>query len=287
VRHFRIVTIGTAVLAAALIAVEEPGGASSAFAATATASGSNTSEVFTRVPVPPLQLRAGDVIAPLPAGSPLPSGDPRDLEGIWAGLGATLTTDGKPIPYLPAVQAEMNRRRSMDVAGTPIVDKGALCRPPGSVAVTGNQFPTLIIQRPDKIVILAEENRGIWPIYMNAPHPKNFRPSYTGHSVGHWEGNTLVIDSIGFNGKPTSAGGAMGVRNSSSLHMVTRITRANTGDKLNGDVLVIERTYEDPEVYQRPWSERNRARWRPDMSVLEFNCEESDPALVSSGLTVQ
>jgi hypothetical protein len=192
--------IGGAALATALAVFVGLGGANRVLAAAATASGSNASEVFTRVPVPPLQLRPGDVIAPLPAGSPLPSGDPRDLEGVWAGVGATLITDGQPIPYLPAVQAEMNRRRSLDVAGTPIVDKGALCRPPGSVAVTGNQFPTLIIQRPDKIVILAEENRGIWPIYMNAQHPKDLRPSFAGHSVGHWEGNTLVVDSIGFNG---------------------------------------------------------------------------------------
>jgi hypothetical protein len=253
----------------------------------AAATASNADEVFTRVPLPPLKLVGGDVIAPLPAGSRVPSGDPHDLEGIWAGIGASVRTDGQPIPYLPEVKARMDRERMLEAAGKPVIGKGNLCRPPGSVAVTGNQFPTQIIQRPDKILFIVEENRGIWQVYMNAKHPKNLRPSYTGHSIGHWEGNTLVIDSVGFNGRPNNAWGFTGVPVSTEFHAVTRITRANTGDKLNGDVLVVEQTFEDPKVYQMPWSQANRARWRPDLEVLEFNCEESTPALVNSGLTVE
>jgi hypothetical protein len=262
-------------------------GALAAGGGTSTSAASNASEVFTRVPLPPLKLVSGDVIAPLPAGSPVPSGDPHDLEGIWASVGVAVVDNRQPISYLPEVKAGMERQRQLEAAGTPVVSQGTLCRPPGSVAVAGNQFPTQIIQRPDKIVFIAEENRGIWQIYMNAKHPKNLRPSYTGHSVGHWEGNTLVVDSVGFNGKPSNAWGFMGVPISRDFHVVARITRANTGDKLNGDVLVVEQTYEDPKVYQKPWSQSNRARWRPDLQVLEFNCEESTPALISSGLTVQ
>jgi hypothetical protein len=186
------------------------------------------------------------------------------------------------------MKAELARRMEKEKGGTPVVDRGTLCRPPGNVTVSGNQFPTQIVQRSDKILILAEENRGIWPIYMDAEHPKDLKPSYTGHNVGRWEGNTLVIDSVGFNGKPNSAWGAMGPAHSTELHVITRITRARAGDdKVNGARLVIERTIEDPKLYERPWTSTNVARWRPDAEMLEFNCEESPPELTSDGLIVE
>jgi hypothetical protein len=239
------------------------------------------------VQLPPLKLVPGDVVTPLPDDAPLPSSDPKNLEGIWVGLGAAVTADGQPPPYLPEVQANAQRRRELEKRGTPAVEKGALCRPPGEIAVEGNQFPTQILQRPDKIIFIAEENRGVWSVYMNAEHPKELQPTYTGHNVGHWEGNTLVIDSIGFNGKPNSGKGSLRPTHSSELHVVTRITRANTGDKRNGDRLVVSRTYEDPKVFQHPWTSTNMARWRPDLQMLEFNCEESSTSLAADGLKVE
>lgn len=234
------------------------------------------------------KLRPGDVIAPLPPGSPAPPADPRNFEGTWAGIGSPVTTDGLPVPYLPKVQAQLERRKEKEMRGEPVVDKGSLCRPPGAVTVTGNQFPTLILQRPDKMLFIAEENRGVWPIYMNAHHPQNLEPSYTGHNVGRWEGNTLVIDSVGFNGKPNSAWGAMGPPMSAKLHIITRITRARTGDDaVNSARLVIARTFDDPQVFRHPYTVVSVARWRPDLEMLEFNCEESPQDLTSDGLVVQ
>src|SRR5450631_820119 len=154
-------------MVAAVAALGHGNGALAAEGGNSTSSASNASEVFTRVPLPPLKLAGGDVIAPLPAGSPVPSGDPHDLEGTWAAVGGSVVTDRQPIPYLPEVTARMERERKLEAAGTPVVSQGILCRPPGSVAVARNQFPTQIIQRPDKIVFIAEENRGIWQIYMN------------------------------------------------------------------------------------------------------------------------
>jgi hypothetical protein len=77
-----------------------------------------------------------------------------------------------------------------------------------------------------------------------------------------------------------------GGANSSALHVVTRIARANTGDPRNGDRLVISRTIEDPRIYSQPWTQIGVARWRPDLDMLEFNCEESPPDVAAEGLTV-
>lgn len=253
---------------------------------TAAAPEQPAADPFTQVAIPESKLRPGDVIAPLPAGSPLPSNDPRDLEGIWVGVGSPVIAGGMP-PYLPAVKVKIQERMEKEKKGAPVADRHMLCRPPGVVTVTGNQFPTQILQRADKMLILAEENRGVWPIYMDAEHPKDLKPSYVGHNIGRWEGNTLVIDSVGFNGKPNSAWNAMGAAHSTQLHVVTRITRASTADKLNGARLVIEQTIEDPQIYERAWTSVFVARWRPDAEMLEFNCEESPQDLISDGLVVE
>lgn len=116
-------------------------------------------------------------------------------------------------------------------------------------------------------------------------HPADSKPTYRGDSIAHWEGDTLVIDSVAHRAKlPTtfSAG------NSTQLHMVTRITRASTGvDPINGARLVIQRTIDDPGVYTRPWTTVAVARWRPDLQMMDFNCEESSDDIISKGLTVE
>jgi hypothetical protein len=189
-----------------------------------------------------------------------------------------------PPPYRPEVLAEIQRLRELDKKGTPVVAKNTLCRPGTYVDINLNQFPTQILQRPNKIVFIAEEGRSIWPIYMNQAHPQHLKPSRMGHNVGHWEGNTLVIDSVGFIETPVDIFGA---GSSSALHMVTRIQRANTGDKLNGDRLVITRDIDDPGIYSHPWTQVGVARWRPDVDTLEFNCEEVPSETAAEGLTVQ
>jgi len=239
---------------------------------------------LTRVPIPKLALRAGDSVDPLPPGSPLPSPDPKNFEGTWIAIGARKSTDGMLPPYRPDVLAELQHLRELDKKGTPVVAKNTLCRPGTFVDISINQFPTQILQRPDKILLIAEEGRSIWPIYMNQAHPQNLKPSRTGHNVGHWEGDTLVIDSIGFIDTPLDI---FGGGTTSKLHVVTRIQRANTGDKLNGDRLVITREIDDPGIYSHPWTQVGTARWRPDVDILEFNCEEVPPDVAASGLTVQ
>jgi hypothetical protein len=89
-------------------------------------------------------------------------------------------------------------------------------------------------------------------IYMDGrPHPPDLEPSWMGHSIGHWEGNTLVVDTIGFNDE-TWLGGDVGGRrmytsiHSDKEHVIERWTR-------DGDVLTVEATVEDPVMFSQPW----------------------------------
>lgn len=234
---------------------------------------------MTAIKIPTVKSSPGDNLNPLPEDAPYPSDDPRDLEGIWVGIGMAASIDGQPPPLTEKARANRARMMEAETQGKPITRKGTLCRPPAVINFV-NQFPMLIVQRPEAIVIMTEELRGIWHVHMNKPFPAQIEPSYGGYNIGHWEGNTLVIESKGFSS-------ATNREQSSGVKVTTRITRANGGDKRNGDRLIVERTTENPDLYTRPYTDVNLARWRPDLDMLEFNCEEATLAQAADGLVVE
>jgi len=82
-------------------------------------------------------------------------------------------------------------------------DTGAVCLPSGILRGSGMPFSGnfLFLPHGDKIVMVMFQNStsGVRRIYLNREHPKNLLPTWNGHSIGHWEGDTLVVDTIGFN----------------------------------------------------------------------------------------
>ncbi len=113
------------------------------------------------------------------------------------------------------------------------------------LAITG-LFPQQIIQTPQQIVILYEYMNVFRVIPLTANHHADLVPTYLGDSVGHWEGDTLVVDVIGFNDKTWLTG--TGTFHSDALHITERYTRVDK-DQINYDV-----TIEDPNVLTRPWT---------------------------------
>jgi len=210
--------------------------------------------------------RDAKVLAPLPPPSPLsdpPVADPRNIEGVWLGkvTADSLTTESPP-PYT-AKAAEMQRYKlAMLAKGTPLGGLEARCRPIGAMRLGADLFPAEIIQAPDKIVVLNEEGRTRWQIFMHRDHPRYLRPSYWGDSVGHWEQDTLVVDTIGFNGLQEYL--------STRAHVVTRIRKIDGGRGLR-----MEMTTEDPENFTRPFVQTAEAIWHPDLQLFEYQCEEN------------
>jgi hypothetical protein len=98
------------------------------------------------------------------------------------------------------------------------------------------------------------------------PHPVDPDPFWMGHSVGHWEGDTLVVDSVGFNDKTEISG----YRHTEALHVVERFRRVNY------DTLQYEAVIEDPNVFQGPWVVARNFLFRPEFDkVDEFVCENN------------
>jgi hypothetical protein len=148
-----------------------------------------------------------------------------------------------------------------------------LCLPAGlpRTAMLG-LFPTEIVQSPKKIVILYEYMNVFRVIPMNAKHPDDILPGYMGDSVGHWEGDTLVVDVTGFNDKTWLAG--TGTLHSDQLHLVERYTPVDR-EQINYEV-----TMEDPKVFTKPWHLQTTIMRRDGTRLQEYVCAENnlDPA---------
>jgi hypothetical protein len=154
-----------------------------------------------------------------------------------------------------------------------IDDPTAQCLPGGLPrSVTLGLFPQQIVQTPKQIIILYEYMNVFRVIPMNAKHPDDLIPAYMGNSVGHWEGDTLVVDVTGFNDKTWLAG--TGTFHSEALHITERYTRVDK-DRINYRV-----TMEDPKVLTRPWTLESSLMLREGTRLEEYICAENnlDPA---------
>ena len=150
-----------------------------------------------------------------------------------------------------------------------IDDPTTLCLPPGLPrANIVSLFPIQIVQTPQQIVILYEYMNVFRVIPLNAKHPDDLIPSYTGNSVGRWEGDTLVVDVIGFNDKTWLAG--TGTFHSDALHITERYTRVDK-DQINYDVIM-----EDPNVLTKPWTMRSTFMQREGTRLQEYVCAENN-----------
>ncbi len=170
-----------------------------------------------------------------------------------------------PAPYQPwAAQKvlESFNKRGID-------DPVALCLPPGvpRLNIVG-LFPFQIVQTPQRIVILYEYMNVFRVIPLNARHPDDLVPTYMGDSVGRWEGDTLVVDVVGFNDKTWLTG--TGTLHSESLHVTERYTRVDK-DQINYDV-----TLDDPKVFTQPWTIHTTIMLREGTRVGEYVCAENN-----------
>src|SRR5262249_38984425 len=99
-------------------------------------------------------------------------------------------------------------------------------------------------------------------------HPKDFNPSWMGHSIGHWEGDTLAIDTVGFNDLAWAAGS---FPQTEKLHVTERFRRLDLGH------LEVEMTYDDPGAFKQPVTRRVVDTLAPkDVDVLEYVCNENE-----------
>jgi hypothetical protein len=150
---------------------------------------------------------------------------------------------------------------------------------PGTMFPGGYNNGYQIIQTADHVLIHSEmiHEARIIPLD-GSPHPSSSVRSWTGDSRGHWEGQTLVVDTTNFNGKGwivTSASGGWirGVAQSDACHLVERFTLVAP------NTIAYKVTIDDPKVYSRPWTVANQLNRDSDYRIFEYACHEANYSL--------
>lgn len=143
------------------------------------------------------------------------------------------------------------------------------CLPQGLTRSMNSPFPIRIVQTPDITAILYEAWNVFEIIHTDGRgHPKDPDPTWIGNAVGKWDGDSLVVDSIGFNDKTNLD--TVGHPHSDAMHTVERFTRAD--DKH----ITYEITVEDSKAFTRPWKNTRTFTLRPDWEIMEYSCEENN-----------
>jgi hypothetical protein len=181
------------------------------------------------------------------------------------------STGGSP-PYKPEAMAEY-KKNTADIASGKLEDRSrSFCVPDGVPRALESPYPFEIAQIPNRgeIYLFYEINHMIREVDMQNPMPPpdklELLPFYAGHSVGHWEGDTLVVETAGFNDTTFLDNSAP---HTTQLRTVERIRKIDNGKGLE-DVVTIH----DPGVFTKDWTTRFAYQARPDIRIMDWNCGE-------------
>jgi len=220
----------------------------------------------------------------LTARAPRTADGKPDLSGVWnndgvgppgsEGTGGAPRTvffdlrhglNGSPPPYQPWA-ADLAKRRKEDNAKD---NPDARCLPIGPLQMMAHPLPKKILQQPGLLVILHERNMEFRQIYLDGrPLPADPQPAWYGYSVGTWDGDTLVVQTVGlrdglwadFFGSPLT----------DQAKMTERFRRPNYG------TLQVQATIDDPKAYTKPWTVNVNQHLALDTDLLEYACLENE-----------
>ena len=148
------------------------------------------------------------------------------------------------------------------------------CKPSGGARQVATAYGTQLLDVPELqrfFIVQTGGPHSYRTIYMDGrPHPKDWSPTYYGHSIGHWEGDTLVVDSVGFNERMWIDN--LGIPTTEQLHLIERFTRTDF------DTVKYEITIDDPGAYTATWKSGFYLRWAPGVESFEFVCQDNNYA---------
>ena len=199
-----------------------------------------------------------------------PDGKP-DLTGIWDPSPPKVrdvTTGLKPgdVSMTPWAQKIYDQRKTGDLEAQ---NPDANCLPQGVPKIDSTPEPFKILQEPKAVVFLYEAFGQYRQVFMDGRSlVKDPNPQWSGYATGRWDGDTLVIDSTGFNGKVWLD--QLGHPATDALHTIERFRRRDFGHM---DVTVI---IEDPAAYAKPWTYTQPLTLLPETELLEDVCNENN-----------
>ena len=204
---------------------------------------------------------------------------PADLSGVWLYDRDRAALDRSTPPVTPKVAALLEKKRQARLEGYVRAVQNLKCLPSGVPQMMAWISPIYIFQDYNRVAIISEDDPGNdqpRTVYLGQKaHPpvETIFPSWNGHSIGHWEGPVLVVDTIGFNERANLFGG---VPRTPKTHIVERFEVSADGQTLTDTF-----TIDDPDVLTKPWvktlaykrmpadTERLEAVCEPDLEVLQ------------------
>jgi len=192
-----------------------------------------------------------------------------DWTGVWE-IDWRNTRKSPPRPQMklnPEYQKKLDAWRAAQKEGENLQGEAANCVPPGLPGIMSQPYPIEFLYQPDKVVMLIEAYMQFRHIYTDGrKHPEDPDSTFMGHSIGHWEGDTLVVDSVGFTDSTQLAGG---VPHSDKLRIVERIR------KVAPEWMEIQTTLIDPVVLAEPYTSTISYRHLDD-EIREYICLENN-----------
>jgi hypothetical protein len=196
-----------------------------------------------------------------------------DWRGIWLPTRSAGGPRNEDPPLTPAYQKRLEEYRALSEQDR-ASSHGRVasnCLPPGMPRVMNQPYNLEFTFSPDRVTIVQEAYMQIRRVYTDGrKHPEDPDPNFNGHSIGRWEGDTLVVETVGL--RDDTWMGGIGVFHSSKLKITERIRL----DPANADRLIIEFTFEDPEALTRPWKQTYVYARNRDWYQIEFVCAEND-----------
>jgi hypothetical protein len=204
----------------------------------------------------------------------------RDFSGVWWAEHPDQSLrpiDGGPVPLTSAAELAYQSYRTELKAGRLEDATRKYCLPDGLPRLLTAPYPFEVVLT-DQVALFRHEARHVYrALPMNLAHPPDARmlDAYMGNSVAHWEGATLVIDSVRFNDETRLD--SSGLPHSEQLHLTERWRKLDGGARLQDEI-----TIEDPKVFSRSWTTRISFHHRPDLTVQEYVCGQPHRPMQSS-----
>jgi hypothetical protein len=209
-----------------------------------------------------------------------------DWAGIWV-LDFSATPQGDPArpaspsqeekPVLtPQAEAQLKINLADEAKNEPPPSESANCLPPGMPTIMFQPYDVEFLFTPGRVTIIQEAYMQVRRVFTDGRgHPAHVDPTFNGNSIGHWEGDTLVIDTVGL-GHRTPLG-YHELMHGPQLHVIERIHLV-TEDKLEDDMTLI-----DPDVLAKPWHEVHTFTRHRDWDQIEYICEENNRNEIENG----
>jgi hypothetical protein len=195
-----------------------------------------------------------------------------DFSGVWFIEKYQRTLLPKEDPPFQPWAADFFKKRDYDNQHhdpDKAIDPTERCIPPGIPREELQPFPWELVRSRDRIVQIFEYQSLVRQIFTDGRgHPSDLEPTYMGNAIGKFEGDTLVIDSVGFNDKTWLD--PMGLPHSDALHVTERMRR------VDHDTLEDTYTIDDPKTYTKPWTATRTFKLKPDWQIKEYVCTENN-----------